>query len=79
MYNTKRKNVLKFPEQVKVRAKLNTGDKLTLAKMTGYKEGTIREMLNGYRKMPDSVKRAIIEILNERQRLDKALEQITNQ
>jgi len=71
-----RKNVLKFPEQVKIRAKLNTGDKLRLANMTGYKEGTIREMLNGYRKMPDLVKKAIIELFEEKKRIDSALEEI---
>lgn len=74
-----RKNVLKFPGQVKIRAKLNTGDKVKLAKTTGYKEGTIREMLSGYRKMPDSVKKAIVDLLSARQALNNVLEEIVNQ
>lgn len=74
-----RRNQLKYPEQVKIRAKLSTGDKVKLAVITGYKEGTIREMLNGYRKMTDPVKLAIITLINERQNLDKELEQIINQ
>lgn len=79
IYNTMRKNVLKYPEHLKIRAKLNTEDKLEIAKATGYKEGTIREMLNGYRRMPDKVKRAILELFEEKKKLDNALEEIVNQ
>lgn len=74
-----RKNVLKFPDQVKIKEKLQSGDKLKLAERTGYKEGTIREMLNGYRRMPDSVKKAIIDLINDRQALDNAIDEIINQ
>jgi len=72
-------NRLKYPEYLRIRAKLQTNDKAKIAETTGYREGTIREMLNGYRLMPDAVKLAIIQLLRERWEIDKAMEEIANQ
>ncbi|MCK9452828.1 MAG: hypothetical protein RBR40_08460 [Tenuifilaceae bacterium] len=73
------KNVKKYPNQVKIRQKLTRGDRLKVAEATGYKEGTIREMLKGFRRMTDPVKQAIINIVNERAELDRKLEEIAKQ
>lgn len=79
MKNGFRHREVKFPENKRIAAKLNRGDRVIIADRVGVKPGTIRDILNGFRKMPDNVKKAIIEIMNERQKLDRALEEITNQ
>ena len=75
----KRTSRVQYPDNLKIRAKLQTNDKIRIALSSGYKEGSIREMLNGYRKFPDKVKVAIIALLKEREELNKSLEEIANQ
>jgi len=82
MYNTmtqNRQNRVKFSENLRVRSILKRGDRKKIAEKSGYKEGTIREMLNGYRQFTDEVKEAIIKLMSERQQLDKELEELVNQ
>lgn len=73
------RNECKYPENIKIRDKMNTGDKAKIARMTGYKVGSVREILNGYRFMNDEVKRAIIQLFAERDQINKSIEEIANQ
>jgi len=45
-----------FPENKKFKTGLMIGDISVIACNTGYKEGTIKKMLGGQRKLPNSVK-----------------------
>lgn len=65
-----------FPENRRVQKALQKGDRQKLAKATGYTDISIRDMLQGYRRMPDVVKEAIVELLKRRRELDATLEQI---
>ncbi len=77
--NVKRINRVKFPENVKIRETLQAGDRRKIAKMAGYTEGSINEMLNGYRRLTDEVKRSIVQLIKERKELDRSLEELANQ
>lgn len=75
------KNVLresKFPENKKISAQLQVGDRRKIAAYSGYTEGTIREMMGGYRRITDRAARAIIRLMDERKELNKSLEEIAN-
>lgn len=74
-----RQRDVKFPENKKIASKLKRGDRVLIAEQTKRKPGTIRDILNGYRAMPDNVKQAIIDIMKHRHELDRALEQIVNE
>jgi len=69
----------KYPENEKIKAGLQYGDIKLLAKISGYTRGTIGEMLGGRRKITDKAARAIIQLLQERQKLNDAVEQFKNQ
>jgi len=79
MNKAKQQKEVKFPENLKIKDKLLTGDGAEIARRSGFKAITINEVLNGKRRMNDKVKRAIIKMLNERQQLDNAMDQIINQ
>lgn len=79
MNKAKQQKEVKFSENLKIKEKLQQGDGPEIARRSGFKAITINEVLNGKRRMNDKVKRAIIDILNERHGLDRALEEITNQ
>lgn len=70
---------IKFPENKKISAQLERGDRVIIAQYSGYTEGTIREMMNGYRRITDKAARSIIRLMEERERLTKSLEEIANQ
>ena len=70
---------VKFPENLKVAAKLEPSDRAEIARRSGFTPAYISDIIKGRRRMVDKVKKAIISLMNERQELDRALEQITNQ
>ena len=70
---------IRFPENKKISAQLLGGDRVVIAEYSGYTEGTIREMMNGYRRITDKAARAIIRLMEERKQLTKSLEEIANQ
>lgn len=70
---------VKFPENLKVAAKLEPFDRAEIARRSGFTPAYISDIMKGRRRMVDKVKKAIITLINERQELDRALEQITNQ
>lgn len=74
-----RQNWVKFPENLKISSKLAPSDRAEIARRTGFSPGYISEIFKGRRRMVDKVKRAIIELVNERQELDRALDEIANQ
>ncbi|MDD2962538.1 MAG: hypothetical protein PHQ65_03710 [Bacteroidales bacterium] len=78
MEGKKLKPVL-FPENRKVSAVLQKGDRQRIATETGYTIISIRDMLQGYRRMPDKVKQAIVNLMNQRRELNATLEQIVEQ
>ncbi|MFA5816629.1 MAG: hypothetical protein WC865_13525 [Bacteroidales bacterium] len=70
---------IKYPENLKINNQLQNGDRLLIAKKSNLKPGTIRDMLNGYRRITDDVARAIIELMSERNELNRLLGEIANQ
>lgn len=70
---------VKFPENKDISRKLRAGDRVIIAKYAGLKPGSVRDMMNGFRRITDPVARAIIKLMNERQELDRALDEIANQ
>jgi hypothetical protein len=72
-------NKVEYPENLKVRAKLEHGDGALIAEKSGFSLAYISDILSGRRRMVDKVKKAIVELLNERQQLDNAIDQIINQ
>jgi len=73
-----RQAVIKFPDNLKVASKLEPSDRATIAEKSGYSPAYISDILKGRRRMVDKVKKAIVDLIKERQKLDKALEEITN-
>jgi hypothetical protein len=71
--------VVKFPENKDIARKLRAGDRVIIARYAGLQPGTIRDMMSGFRRITDPVARAIIRLMNERQELDRALDEIANQ
>ena len=67
---------IRFPENKKVATVLQNGDRQRIATETGYTIISIRDMLQGYRRMPDKVKQAIVNLMNQRRELNATLEQI---
>lgn len=76
---TNRQARVKFPENLKITAKLAPSDRAEIARRAGVTSGYITEILKGRRRMVDKVKRAIVELMNERNELDRAIEEIVNQ
>lgn len=79
MKNGIQQREVKFPENKRIGAKLSQGDRVIIAGYAGLKPGSIRDMLNGYRRITDKAARAIIRLMNERKELDQALNEIVNQ
>jgi hypothetical protein len=58
---------IQYPENLTVKNTLEWGDMVSIAAKSGkYTYGTVSEILNGRRKMPDSLLKTITEFLNER-------------
>lgn len=78
MNKAKANKKVNFPENLKIKEKLESGDGAEIARRSEYKPITINEILNGKRRMNDKVKLAIIEILKERQEIDQTLVTLLN-
>lgn len=74
-----RQSKVKFPENLKIASKLAPSDRAEIARRAGFTPGYISEIIKGRRRMVDKVKKAIIELMKERQELDRALDEIVNQ
>ncbi len=74
-----RQNKVIFPENLKISAKLEPSDRAEIARRSGYSPAYITDIISGRRRMNDKVKRAIVELMRERQELDRAIDEITNQ
>ncbi len=72
---SQQKEIIRYPENLKVFAALKHWEKAELARRTGYGQPQICHLAKGRRRMNDKVKRAIIEIKKEAQQLNQALEQ----
>ena len=75
----KEPEMIKFPENKKVRAKLRRSDAIRIAAMAKVSVTYVRDMLRGRRAFTDEVSKAIIELLNNRSKLTRTLEEIANQ
>jgi hypothetical protein len=71
-------NKVEFPENLKVRLKLEHGDGALIAEKSGFSLAYISDILAGRRRMVDKVKKAIVELLDERQELSKKFEETVN-
>ncbi len=79
MKKENRHGQVKYPENLKLRGKLKYNDSKEIAKRSGLTEGSIREIFKGHRPLTDKVKKAIIELFEERKKLDQAIDQIISQ
>ncbi len=70
---------VKFPENREIGKQLKVGDRITIAEYSGKTPGTIRDMMNGYRRITDKVGLAIIRLFEEREMIKKSLKEIANQ
>lgn len=70
---------VKFPENLRISAKLVPSDRAEIARRSGFTPAYISDIIAGKRRMVDKVKRAIVELMSERQELDRALDEIANQ
>jgi hypothetical protein len=75
----RQKKEIKFPENRKISEKLLQGDRVIIAKYSNLSVYTIRDIMQGHRRLTDDVARAIIRLMNERKELDQALNEIVNQ
>lgn len=69
------KKVVHFPENLPIGRKLRAWDRRELIKKTGYTNAHISAVFTGRRRMNEKIKRAIIELKQEQQQLNQALEQ----
>lgn len=67
---------LKFPENLFLKRQLVHSDMTLLATKSGLCRGTVYEIMNGRRRMSDSLKKAIIELLTTRNELNEILNDI---
>lgn len=74
-----RQKGVNFPENLKISAKLEAADRAEIARRSGFTPAYISDIIKGRRRMVDKVKKAIIDLMKERQELDRALEEIANQ
>lgn len=72
-------NKVNFPENLRISAKLMPSDRAEIARRSGFTPAYISDIISGKRRMVDKVKRAIVELMKERQELDRALDEIANQ
>lgn len=70
--------MIKYTENLKVNAKLNPSDRAEIAKRSGYSPAYISDILKGRRRMVDKVKKAIVDLLSEREKLNEAFNQVIN-
>lgn len=66
--------MVKFPEQVKLREKLQRKDPAKIAARTKTGLASLRKMLNGERQMSDEVKDYILKLLHKRKLRDECLD-----
>jgi len=69
----KKKYVYDYPDQRKLRDKLSIGDISLIAQATGYKQGSVSNMLNGTRKMPEQVRDKIEKLIKLREEMESVL------
>lgn len=69
---------VKFPENLKVSDKLNPSDRAEIARRSGYSAAYVGDILKGRRRMVDKVKKAIVDLLIEREKLNEAFNQVIN-
>ena len=67
---------VKFPENKKIGAQLDRGDMVIIAEYAGLKPGSIRDMMNGFRKITFKTGQAIIRFFQERENVTRTLEEI---
>ena len=79
MKSVKQQREIKYPENIKINERLESGDRLLIAVKAGLKPGTIRDMLLGYRRITDKVAKEIVELMNERDQLQNLLKVIADQ
>jgi hypothetical protein len=69
------KNTIPYPENKRYAELLDSDERKMLARKTGYTLQSLNNVLNGTRPMKTRVKRAIVEIIQERREAEAALEQ----
>lgn len=78
MKTEKQYDRVKFPENRKLKESLQHGDNVLIASKTSMSIIYINEILNGKRRLTDQVKKAIIDLLDERLKLQQSLDKLTS-
>jgi len=73
----KQQGRVKFPENRLLKESLQHGDNALIANKTAMSIIYVNEILNGKRRLNDKVKKAIVELLDERLRLQESLAKLT--
>lgn len=69
------KSTIPYPENKRYAELLDSDERKALAEKTGYTLQSLNNVLNGSRPLKTKVKRAIVEIIQERRAIEAALEQ----
>ena len=69
---------IKYPENKKIREKLQRGDIAKIAEYSGMSAFTVIQTLKGARRMSDNIAKAIIRLASERKQLEESLMEISN-
>jgi len=70
---------VQYPDNLKVKAALRHGDGQILAARSRYSQKTILQILSGVRRMPDSLAKEIVKLINERKAIEAELKQALTQ
>ena len=79
MKSENQNDAIKFPENRRLKKELQHGDTTLIANKTSMSIIYINEILNGKRRLTEPVKKAIVEILDERLKLQQSLDKLTKQ
>jgi hypothetical protein len=78
MSKKKSNRIVIHPEQRSLMDALLPGDRQKIATMSGYSYHSIRDMVQGMRRMPDEVVVAITELLQTRKQIRESLKATVN-
>jgi DNA-binding XRE family transcriptional regulator len=69
----------KYPENLKIKRSLRPGDQIKLAKRMGITRQSISQVLNGERRISNSLAKEIVKLINERKAIEAELKQALTQ
>lgn len=71
-------SIMCFPENRKIAINLKRGDRKIIAENTGFSVGYIYDVFKGYRRLTDDIAKAVISLLEEREKINEKLNSIVS-